>query len=54
MAAGVALGIGSGAALNLHFLRKQRLLSVILPDPSTLIRYWRFGRAVMTFPVVFH
>ena len=54
MAAGVALGIGFGAVLNLHFLSKQWFPSVILPDPSTLIRYWWFGRAVMTFPVVFH
>ena len=52
MAAGVALGFG--AVLNLHFLRKWRFLRVILPNPSTLIRYWQFGRAVMTFPVVFH
>ena len=54
MAAGVALGIGFGAVLNLHFLRKRWFLSVVLPDPSTLIQYWRFGRTVMTFPPVFH
>ena len=54
MVAGVALGIGFGAVLNLHFLRKQQFLSVILPDPSTLIWYWWFGRAIMIFPVVFH
>ena len=36
------------------FLRKWRFLSVILPDPSTLIRYWQFGRTVMIFPVVVH
>ena len=53
MAAGVALGIGFGAVLNLHFLWKRRFLSVILPNPSTLIQYWRFGNTVMTFPVVF-
>ena len=29
IAAGVALGIGFGAVLNLHFLRKRRFLSVI-------------------------
>ena len=40
IAAGVALGISFGVVLNLHFLRKQQFLSVILPDPSTLIRYW--------------
>ena len=34
---GVALGIGLGVDLNLHFLRKRWFLSVILPDPSTLI-----------------
>ena len=51
MAAGVALGIGFGVVLNLHFLRKRWFLSVILPDPLTLIRYWHLGRAVMTFPV---
>ena len=54
MAAGVAFGIGFGAVLNLHFLWIRRFLSVILPDPSTLIRYWQFGRAVMTFLLVFH
>ena len=54
MAAGVALGIGFGAVLNLHFLRKRRFVSVVLSDPSTRIQYWRFGRAVMTFPLVFH
>ena len=54
MAAGVALGIGFGAVLNLHFLKKRWFLSVILPDLSTLIQYWWFGRTVMTFPVVFH
>ena len=52
--AGVALGIGFGAVLILHFLRKRRFLCLILPNPSTFIRYWRFGRAVMTYPVVFH
>ena len=36
---GVALGIGVAAAVILHFLRKRRFLSVILPDPSTLILY---------------
>ena len=35
---GVALGIGVGVGLCLHFLRKQLFLSVILPDPLTLIR----------------
>ena len=54
MAADVALGIGFGAVLNSHFLRKRWFLSVILPSPSTLIQYWQFGMAVMTFPVVFH
>ena len=54
MVAGVTLGIGFGEVLNLDFFRKQQFLSVILPDPSTLIWYWRFGRAAMTFPVVFH
>ena len=34
-----ALGTGVGVGLSLHFLRKQQFLSVILPDPSTLIRY---------------
>ena len=37
---GVELDIGVGAGLSLHFLRKRQFLSVILPDPSTLIRYW--------------
>ena len=36
---GVALGIGVAAAVILHLLRKRRFLSVILPDPSTLILY---------------
>ena len=54
MAAGVALGIGFGVILNLHFFRKWLFLSVILPNPSTLIQYWGFGRSVMTFPVVFY
>ena len=35
----VALGIGVGVGLSLHFLRKRRFLSVILPEPSTLILY---------------
>ena len=35
----VALGIGVGEGLSLHFLRKRRFLSVILPEPSTLILY---------------
>ena len=50
----VALGIGVGVGLSLHFLRKRRFLSVILPEPSTLILYWRSGRAEIVFPVVFH
>ena len=50
----VALGIGVGVGLSLHFLRKWRFLSVILPEPSTLILYWRSGRAEIIFPVVFH
>ena len=50
----VALGIGVGAGLSLHFLRKRRFLSVILPEPSTLILYWRSGRVEIIFPVVFH
>ena len=50
----VALGIGVGAGLSLHFLRKWRFLSVILPEPSTLILYWRSGRAEIIFPVVFY
>ena len=41
---GVALGNGVGTTLTSHFLRKRRFLSVILPDPSTLIRYRRSGR----------
>ena len=36
---GVALGIGVGAGLSSHFLRKWLFLSVILSDSSTLIRY---------------
>ena len=51
---GVALGIGVGAALISHFLKKQRFLSVILPDPTTLIQYWQSGRTMTIFPVVFH
>ena len=47
-------GYWVSAGLSLHFLRKRRFLSVILLDPSTLIRYCRPGRAVMIFPVVFH
>ena len=35
----VALGIGVGAALILHILRKQQFLSAILPVSSTLIQY---------------
>ena len=50
----VALGIGVGVGLTSHFLRKRRFLSVILPEPSTLILYWRSGRAEIIFPVVFH
>ena len=50
----VALGIGVGAGLSSHFLRKWRFLSVILPDPLTLIRYCQSGRELMILPVVFH
>ena len=50
---GAVLGIGKGAALISHFLRKQQFLIVILSDPSTVIRYWQSGRTVMIFPVVF-
>ena len=32
----------------------NRFLSLILPDPSTLIRYCRSGRAVMIYLFVFH
>ena len=37
---------------NFTFLKKWWFL--ILPDPSTLIWYWRSGRSVMILPVTFH
>ena len=51
---GVALGIGVDVGVSLHFLRKRRFLSVILPDVPTLIQYCRSGKAMMIFPIVFH
>ena len=51
---GVEFGIGVGAALISHFLRKWWFLSMIFPDPSTLIWYWQSGKTVMSFPIVFH
>ena len=44
-----ALGIGVGAGLSSHFLRKRRFLSVILSDLLILIRYCRSGRELMIF-----
>ena len=36
------------------FLRNLRFRKVILPDPSTLIQYWLWGRVSMSWPVVLH
>ena len=51
---GVALDIEVDVALISHFHRKRLILSVILPDPSSLIKYWWSGNEVIIFPVVFH
>ena len=48
------LRIGCGVTGVSSFLRNLRFHKVILPDPSTLIRYWLWGRISMTWPVVLH
>ena len=48
------LRIGCGVTGVPSFLRNLRFRKVILPDPSTLIRYWLWGRVSMIWPVVFH
>ena len=37
-----------------EFPEESAVRKVILPDPSTLIRYWLWGRVSMIWPVVFH
>ena len=45
---GTALGMWSGVVGVSSFLRNQRFLKVILPDLSTLTRYWRLGSVSTT------
>ena len=45
---------GGGVVGVLSFLRNRRFLKVILPDPSTLTRYWWLGSVSTTWPVVSH
>ena len=40
---GAVLGIGGGVVGISRFLWNCRFLKVILPDPSTLMRYWWLG-----------
>ena len=47
------LRIGCGVTEALSFLRNLQFHKVILPDLSTQIRYWLWGRVLMTWPVVF-
>ena len=51
---GKALGMGSGILGILSFQRNRRFRKVILPDLSTLTRYWWLGRVSVTWPVVSH
>lgn len=46
------LTIDADAGLNA--LRKRRFLLVILPDPSTLTRYWSCSHTSTTEPVLYH
>ena len=40
---GAVLGMGGGVVGISSFLRNRQFLKVILPDPSTLTRYWWLG-----------
>ena len=51
---GAVLGMGGGVVGVSSFLRNQRFLKVILPDLSTLTRYWQLGSVSTTWPVVSH
>ena len=45
---GAALGMRDGVVGVSSFLRNRRFLKVILPDPSTLTRYWWLGSVSTT------
>ena len=45
---GTALGMGGGVVGVSSFLRNRRFLKVILPDPSTLTRYYWLGSVSTT------
>ena len=45
---GTALGMGNRIVVVSSFLRNWQFRKVILPDPSTLTRYWWLGRVSMT------
>ncbi len=44
----------AGWYTGMYFLRNFLLLSVCLPDPSILMRYWWNWRTLMTMPVRSH
>ena len=48
------LRIGCGVTRVSSLLRNLRFRKVILPDLSTLIQYWLWGRVSMTWPVILH
>ena len=45
---GASLGMEGGVVGVSSFLRNRRFLKVILPDLSTLMRYWWLGSVLMT------
>ena len=49
-----ALGMGVSIMGVLRFLRNLWFHRVILPDPATLILYWRFGRVSTIRPAMSH
>ena len=51
---GEALGMGVSIMGVLSFLRDLRLRRVILPDPATLILYWRLGSVSTIHPAMSH
>ena len=57
---GVAGPLGNGKAVAVRVLfsatglRNRRFLRVTLPEPSTLIRYWRWGSTSTTRPDLSH
>ena len=51
---GKALGMGVSIMGVLSFARNHRFLRVILPDPATLILYWRLGSISTIRPAMPH